>query len=228
MATTIVMLVGSEDGFEAWRRLHLQYNPKLVTRQGQVLADFAVMVIKPARSIGETWELLTEMERRMKILRDLTDQGVSDMHVRSVLVGILDPMTRQHTASAHKQSESFEVFKTAVLEFTNAAGMSQKDVSKPDPMHVGGVASSIQCAGSAQDSGCLGSEACAAGSDLERENMWAVGANFVYHNCGRKGHFVRDCPSEGLGTGSFPGKGAALGKGFTTGGKRAAHQFPKN
>ena len=46
------------------------------------------------------------------------------MHARSVLIGIFDPMTRQHTAN--KLSESFEVFKTAVLEFTNAAGMSQK------------------------------------------------------------------------------------------------------
>ena len=86
MAKTIVMSVVSEDGFEAWRRLHLQYKPQLVTRQGQVLADFAAMVKKPARSIGETRELLTEMERRMKMVRDLTDQGVSDMHVRSVLV----------------------------------------------------------------------------------------------------------------------------------------------
>ena len=82
MAKTFVILVGSEDGFEAWRRLHLQYKPQLVTRQGQVLADFAAMVNKPARSVGETWELLTEMERRMKMVRDLTDQGVSDMHVR--------------------------------------------------------------------------------------------------------------------------------------------------
>ena len=31
----------------------------------------------------EAWRrLLTEMERRMKMVRDLTDQGVSDMHAR--------------------------------------------------------------------------------------------------------------------------------------------------
>ena len=67
----------------------------------------------------------------MKVVRDLTDQGVSDMHARSVLIGILDPMTRQHTTN--KLYESFNVFKTAVLEFTTAAGMLQKDVSKLDP-----------------------------------------------------------------------------------------------
>ena len=34
MAKTIVMSYGSEDGFEAWRRLHLRYEPRLVIRQG--------------------------------------------------------------------------------------------------------------------------------------------------------------------------------------------------
>ena len=83
---------------------------------------------------------------------DFKDQGVSDMSARSVLIRILDPMTRQHTT--FKQSESFDVFKAAVL------GMSRKDVSKPDPMQVESVAGSTQCAGSVQDSGCVGSEAC--------------------------------------------------------------------
>ena len=40
--------------------------------QGQVLADFAAMVSRPAKSIAETRELLTELERRMKMVRDLT------------------------------------------------------------------------------------------------------------------------------------------------------------
>ena len=76
------------------------------------------------------------------------------------------------------------MFETAVLEFTISVGMKQKDVSKPDPMHVGIVAGSTKCVGSAQDSGCVGSEACGGGSDLERENIWAVGENVVCHNCG--------------------------------------------
>ena len=180
MAKTIVTSVGAEDGFEALRRLHLRYEPRLVIRH-QVLTDFAT-AMKPqalASGIADGGE------------EDEDGAGLdgSDTHARSVLVGILDP-TRQHTA--HKQSESFEVFKIAVLEFTNAAGMSQKDVSKPDPMQVDSVACSRQCAGSVQDSGCVGSEACGGGSDLERESIWAVGAHVGCHNCGRKVHFARD------------------------------------
>ena len=53
-AEKIVMSVGSQDGFEAWRRLHLQYEPRLVIRQGQVLGDVAAMVMKPATSIGDS------------------------------------------------------------------------------------------------------------------------------------------------------------------------------
>ena len=64
---------GAEDGFEAWRRLHMQLEPKLVIRQAQVLADFAATVSRPAKSFAETRELLTELERRMKMVLDLTE-----------------------------------------------------------------------------------------------------------------------------------------------------------
>ena len=75
----------------------------------------------------------------------------------------------------------------------------KKDASKLDPMQVESVASPAQCAGLVQDFRCVGSEARGGGSDLERENIWAVGAHVGCHNGGRKGHFARDCPLEGLG-----------------------------
>ena len=131
VAKTVIISVGAEDGFEAWRRLHMQCEPKLVIRQGQVLADFAAKVSRPAKSIAETRELLTELERRMKMVRDMTEQGISDMHERSVLIGILDPQTRQHTA--YRQADPFEQFKNSVLEFVNAAESSQGELTKSDP-----------------------------------------------------------------------------------------------
>ena len=121
VARTVIMSVGAEDGFKAWRRLHMQFEPKVAIHQRQVLADFAAMVSRPAKSIADTSELLTELKSRMKMVRDL--QGISDMHARSVLIGILDPQTRQHFA--YKQAEPFEQFKNSVLEFANVAGSSQ-------------------------------------------------------------------------------------------------------
>ena len=55
-ARTVIQSVEGEDGFEAWKRLHHRYEPKLVIKQGQVLAEFAAMVATPARSIAETQE----------------------------------------------------------------------------------------------------------------------------------------------------------------------------
>ena len=126
----------AEGGFEAWRQLHMQFEPKLVIRQGQVLADFSDMVSGPAKCIAETRDILTELEPRTGVVRDLTEQDVSDMHARSVLTGILDPQTRQHTA--YRQADPFE-HKNSVFEFVNAAGSSQGELKKSDPMQVGRV-----------------------------------------------------------------------------------------
>ena len=59
------------------------------------MAQFSGMVARLAKSPGETIALLTEMDRKMKLVEDVTGEEVSEMHARSVLVGILDPVTRQ-------------------------------------------------------------------------------------------------------------------------------------
>ena len=55
---------------------------------------------------GETIALLTEMNRKMKLVEDVTGEEVSEMHARSVLVGILDPGSCVPPTHRH---EPFEV-----------------------------------------------------------------------------------------------------------------------
>ena len=44
----------------------------LAARQGIVMAELSGMVARPAKSPGETSALLTEMDRKMKLVEDVT------------------------------------------------------------------------------------------------------------------------------------------------------------
>ena len=88
-----------EDGFRAWQRLKQRFKTGLAARQSFVMADFSGMVARPPKSPGETIALLTETDPKMKLVEDVTGEEISEMHARSALVGILDPVTRQHTAT---------------------------------------------------------------------------------------------------------------------------------
>ena len=111
------MSVKDEDGFRAWQRLKRRFEPGLAARQGIDMAEFWGMVGRPAKSPRETSALLTEMDGKMTLVEDVTGEEVSEMHARSVLVGVLDPVTRQHTAMNHPKS--YETLKKIVQEFAN-------------------------------------------------------------------------------------------------------------
>ena len=54
----------------------------------------------------------------------MTGEELSEMHARSVLVGILDPVTRQHIAMNH--SKSYEALTTIVQEFASNSTTGQE------------------------------------------------------------------------------------------------------
>ena len=74
VARTVVQSEMNEDGFEAWRRLHHQFEPKLVIKQCQILAEFAAVVMHPADGVTETRSFVTELERKMGLIRELTHE----------------------------------------------------------------------------------------------------------------------------------------------------------
>ena len=65
-AKRIVIGVSDDNGWEAWRRLHQQYEPVTVTREAQVLSRYTNMVTKKAKTPKETKALLIEMTERAK------------------------------------------------------------------------------------------------------------------------------------------------------------------
>ena len=74
--------VKDEDGFRAWLKLIARFEPGLAVKQGMVLADFSGMILKPAKNTGETKSLITEMERKMKIIDEVSNEPLSDSHAR--------------------------------------------------------------------------------------------------------------------------------------------------
>ena len=76
-----------------------------------------------AKSPGESIALLTEMDRKMKLVDDVTGEEVSKMHARSVLVGTLgscDSPTHRHEPLSH------EALKKIVQEFANISTTGQE------------------------------------------------------------------------------------------------------
>ena len=73
------------------------------------------------------------MDQRLRLAEDITGEDISDNRAKSVLIGILDPLTRQHTAMHQGQKTSYQEFKKIVLEFANNTGTNK------DAMQVGRV-----------------------------------------------------------------------------------------
>ena len=132
-----------------------------------------------------------EMDRKLKEITDLTEEDVSDMHAKSVLIGFMAPVTKQPTA--YPQGDTFEALKHAVVEFTSAVGTSTAtDDVKSEPMQLRKVEGSFY-------------DASTDGTTGEQENVWTMMGGKSCHTCGGKGHFARECPSKGKGKGQEGG-----------------------
>ncbi len=121
------MTARGEHGYQAWFALNRRFEPSVAARHGVVLADLVDIMKKPAKNPGELQSLLTEINRRITLIEDITGQPVPDMMSKTVLLGVLDPLTRQHTVAIHAQS--FPKIRARVLEFaSNAVPAGAKDV----------------------------------------------------------------------------------------------------
>ena len=217
-ARKVVTSVKSENGFRAWQKLHMRFGPSLSSKQGLVLMELGGMVAKPAKSPAETRALLTEMEQKIKLVEEITGEDVSDNHAKSVLVGILDPTTRQHTAMHHGSKTTCDQLKRVVLEFVN--NVSRKDDCA---MQVGRISTE--------------EEICQEAHHDEEEDysdtfLGVVGAWTQCYKCQGYGHLAKDCASKGKGKGGDAkgsgGGGKAKGKGwYEPGAKGKGKDQPK-
>ena len=198
-AKKVVTNVKDENGLMAWQRLRFRFEPTLTAKQGMVLAEFSGMVAKPAKAPGDLVGLMTEMDKKVKLIEDLTSEAVSDMHKKSVLIGILDQLTRQHTAMHH--AATYDQIRKVVAEFACNAMVA----TQGDAMQVGAV-----------------TEKNIANEHEKKDEEWdwndehsalALGQSVKCYNCGGLGHLSRNCSSARKSKGE--GKGNEKGGGMT-------------
>ena len=204
-ARKVIMSAKNQDGFKAWQKLHVHFGPSLAAKQGMALADFSGMVAKPAPKPGETKSLITELERRMKMVEEVTGELISDNHAKSVLVGILDPMTRQHTAMHHEGNMGYEKLKRVVLEFTNNVAGSDSATQ------IDQIAETFNEEQGQEHTGADPAQ----GRDQVQGSSTSTRSASQCYNCQGYGHLARECPSKGKGKGFEKGTDKGKGKGMS-------------
>ena len=194
-ARRVVQSVPEDNGWEAWRRLHQQYEPATVTREAQLMSRYTNMVTRKAKTPRETKMLLIELGERAKRVEEVTGRPVEARHAMSVIASMLDPETSKHTAQYQAATGSVEVLKRKVMEFVNL--VTAHDQNKMD-------LDRVQHQAYEEDYADWDGEQW----DPERpqEELNAIGEKC--HTCGGVGHYARECPTKPKGK----GKGGA-GKG---------------
>ena len=123
----MVLSVSNCNGWNAWRKLHQNFEPSIVMREAQAMAQFTGMVNRRAKNPAETRSLMLGLEERARRVEEMTVSPPDDRHTMSVIMGILDSETLKHTIHFQGMKKSVSELKQKVMEFVNLTMPSKAD-----------------------------------------------------------------------------------------------------
>ena len=118
-AAKVVSAVREENGFEAWRQLHLRFEPELEVQRNVVLLE--LHNIPAATTIEDAKAKLVELKVRIAKAEDILGEPIQEMQKKTALLQGIDLETKRHTATL--KDNNFQQYYTAVMNFTNNASM---------------------------------------------------------------------------------------------------------
>merc|ERR1712086_786461 len=133
-ARKVVCSAPNRNGWEAWRKLHLQYEPQLVMREAVVMAAFTNMVAKRAKTPSESKTLLLELDERARRVEEVTGEAIENRHRMSAVMGVIDAESMKHTSAHQGAKMRADVLQRKVIEFANLMSTGTKAM---DSMEIG-------------------------------------------------------------------------------------------
>ena len=220
---TLVTGSGSGEGLNAWRRLHKRWDPSTAGRAGGLLRE----ILSPPdgrAKISDLQSAVETLEDRMRRYCSRKDQNgarhtLGDDIRRAALEAILPQDVEKHMQLNRARLSTYDTMRDEVMSYAEARGVSVDRKTKtknPDDMDIGSYQKGKKGKGKGKVG--KGGKGGKGGADKSQVVCW---------ECGKKGHYGRDCYSKtkkgdtagGSGTGA---KGKGKGNKSKAGGNAAA------